>query len=153
MELLAGLHEKIVHFPIALLIVYPLVELIAIITKKDFFSKTAMLFLFIGVVAALGAVLTGNQSFTFNEWSDEAMSIFQQHEINANITTWLFTALLVFRYFLVARKKLDLKFHLLILFISFAGIYFVYNTGSYGGELAKQKIKDAIIKDVNTNHY
>ncbi len=143
MEVLAGLHQKVIHFPIALLVLYPIAELTAFITKNEFFSKTAMLFLFVGVVFALAAVLTGNQAFNFNEWSEEALEIFRHHENNANITIWLFTAVLILRIVLTLKKKLDKKYHLIILLISFAGVYFIYQTGIYGGELAKQKIIDS----------
>ncbi|MCK7520140.1 MAG: hypothetical protein MZV64_21810 [Ignavibacteriales bacterium] len=63
MEFLAGIHPKVVHFPIAFLMLYPLMELIFIFTSKRFFSKAAMLFLAIGVIGSLLAVLSGNQAF------------------------------------------------------------------------------------------
>ena len=62
MDFLAGLHPKIVHFPIALLSAYALLEIIGIVFKNEFLSKTAHLFLFLGVLGALAAVLTGNQA-------------------------------------------------------------------------------------------
>jgi uncharacterized membrane protein len=52
MEFLAELHPKIVHFPIAFLTIYPVIELIALISKKDFFSKAALLFLLVGVLCS-----------------------------------------------------------------------------------------------------
>lgn len=143
MEILAGLHEKIIHFPIALLITYPVIELIAFFSKKDFFSKASLLFLFIGVLGALAAVLSGNQSFTLNpDLSEKSMIIFRNHEFYANITMWLFSAILIFRYYLTTKKKLTSKIHLIILLIALSGIYFIYQTGYYGGELAKQKLID-----------
>jgi uncharacterized membrane protein len=143
MEILAGLHEKIIHFPIALLITYPVIELIAFFSKKDFFSKASLLFLFIGVLGALAAVISGNQSFTLNpDLSEKSMIIFRNHEFYANITMWLFSAILIFRYYLTTKKKLTSKIHLIILLLALSGIYFVYQTGYYGGELAKQKLID-----------
>jgi uncharacterized membrane protein len=143
MEIFEGLHEKIIHFPIALLIIYPVIELIAVISKKDFFSKAALLFLIIGVLGALVAVISGNQAFTLNpELSEKSLIIFRNHEFYANITMWLFTAILILRYYLTIKKKLTRKIHLIILLVALSSAYFVYQTGYYGGELAKQKLID-----------
>lgn len=145
MEFLAELHPKIVHFPIAFLTVYPLIELIAVIGKKDFFSKAALLMLLIGVVFSIFAVLTGNQAFISNQnLSKESIEIFNQHENYANIITWLFTALLIFRYYLVIKNKLSFKLHLLIALIGISAMYFIYQAGNYGGKLAKSKIYNSV---------
>ncbi len=141
MEFIAGLHEKIIHFPIALLITYPVIEVIAVLSKKDFFSKAAMLLLFFGVLGAIAAVISGNQLFLLNpDLSEKSSIIFRNHEFYANITVWLFAALMILRYYLAVKKKLTGKIHLIILLIALSGVYFVYQTGYYGGELAKQKL-------------
>jgi uncharacterized membrane protein len=147
MEILAALHEKVTHFPLAFLAVYPIIELIAFVSKKEFFSKAAFLLLLIGVLGALVAVLTGNQAFTINDdWSKENLKIFDQHEINANITIWLFTILLILKYFLSVKRKLTNVIHILILLAALTGLYFIYQTGSYGGELVKSKYRNSLIE-------
>lgn len=152
MEFLSELHEKIIHFPIALLIVYPVVELVAFLSKKEFFLKAALLFLFMGVLGAVFAALTGNQAFTLNQnMSIESLDLFTNHEFNANITLWLFTALLIIRYYLLMKKKLSVKFHFMILLIALSGIYFIYQTGHYGGELARQKMIDSYKNSVESD--
>lgn len=152
MEILAGLHEKVTHFPIAFLAVYPIMELIALVSKKEFFSKAAFLFLFIGVIGALIAVLTGNQAFTINDdWSKQSLKIFDQHEIYANITIWLFTALLILRYFFSVKRKLTNLIHFLILLAGLTGLYFIYQTGSYGGELVKSKYRNSLIEKTTSD--
>ena len=62
MEFLAGLHPQIVHFPIALLILYSIFEILGILLKKDFLQKSAYLLLGLGVLVSVAAVLTGNQA-------------------------------------------------------------------------------------------
>lgn len=142
MEYLAELHSKIIHFPISFLIIYPIIEIIAFVTRKDFFYKAALLILFIGVLGALGAVLTGNQAFYLNNGlSGKSLELFNSHELNANITVWSFTFLLIIRYYLTIKQKLRPKFHLIILILAIAGMYFVYQTGYYGAELAESIIK------------
>lgn len=145
MEFLAGIHPKVVHFPIAFLMLYPLMELIYLFTARDFFSKTAMLFLAIGVVGSLFAVLSGNQAFEFvKNWTDKGKEIFNSHQMFANLTVWYFSALLVIRYFLFVKKKLNRTIISVIFVLSLLGGYFVYQTGNYGGKLADQVVIDSI---------
>jgi uncharacterized membrane protein len=141
MEFLARIHPKIVHFPIAFLMLYPVMELIYLITGKDFFSKTAILFLFIGVLGSVIAVLSGNQAYQLvNTWTDEGKKIFESHQTFANLTVWYFSVLLVVRYFLFIKKKLNRTFISIIFVLSLLGGYFVYQAGNYGGKLADQVI-------------
>ena len=141
MEFLAGIHPKVVHFPIAFLMMFPLMELIFLFTGKDFFSKAAMLFLAIGVIGSFFAVLSGNQAFEFvKNWNDEGKAVFSEHQTFANLTVWYFSVLLVIRYFLFIKKKLNRTIISVIFILSLIGSYFVYQAGNYGGKLAEQVI-------------
>lgn len=145
MEFLAGIHPKVVHFPIAFLMLYPLMELFFLITAKDFFSKAAMLFLAIGVVTSLFAVLSGNQAFEFvRNWTNEGKEIFSSHHTFANLTVWYFSALLFIRYFLFIKKKINRTTISVIFVLSLLGGYFVYQAGNYGGKLADQVVINSI---------
>ena len=62
MEFLVNMHPVIIHFPIAFFVAYFLLEVAALVTKKDSLCKMAAIFLGAGVIFALIAVLTGNQS-------------------------------------------------------------------------------------------
>jgi uncharacterized membrane protein len=141
MEFLAGIHPKVVHFPIAFLMFYPLMELLFLFIGKDFFSKAAMLFLAIGVIGSFFAVLSGNQAFEFvKNWSVEGKEVFSEHQYFANGTVWYFSVLLVVRYFLFIKKKLNRTIISVIFVLSLIGGYLVYQTGNYGGKLAEQII-------------
>ena len=150
MEFLASIHPKIVHFPIAFLMLYPLMELLFIFTRKDFFSKAAFLFLTIGVVGALFGVLSGNQAFGLvKNWTAEGKDIFNNHQTYANLTVWFYAILLVVRYFLFVKKKLNRTAISIIFVLSLLGGYFVYQAGNYGGKLAKQIIIFSNSTDTN----
>jgi uncharacterized membrane protein len=139
MEFLAQFHPKIIHFPIAFLLVYLLLELLGAIFKKNFFSKAAHLFLLFGVLGALAAVITGNQAENaFEDWNKTTSSILETHSTYANITLWYFTALLVIRTFLVLRKKFTNLFKYLFCLLGIIGAYFIYQTGEHGGEMVFQ---------------
>jgi uncharacterized membrane protein len=136
MEFLAQFHPKIIHFPIAFLLVYLLLEFFGAIFKKDFFSKAAHLFLLFGVLGALAAVLTGNQAENaFEGWNKTTSAILETHSTYANITLWYFTVLLVIRTFLVLRKKFSNLFKYLFCLLGIVGAYFIYQTGEHGGEM------------------
>jgi uncharacterized membrane protein len=157
MEFLAENHPRVIHFAIALLMVYPLFEILALLFKKEYLEKSAHIILFIAVLSALGAVVTGNQAEAVAELWEEKGAIMpfgeiNEHEEYATITLWYFTALLMIRTFLVLKKKFSgiLRYIFLILVIS--GIYFVVETGEHGGrlvykygvgtELKKQEIEE-----------
>jgi len=139
MEFLAQFHPKIIHFPIAFLLVYLLLELLGAIFKKEFFSKSAHLFLLFGVLGALAAVLTGNQAENAYEgWNKTTSAILDIHSMYANITLWFFTALLVLRTFLVLRKKFNNLFKYIFCILAIVGAYFIYQTGEHGGQMVFQ---------------
>ncbi len=140
MEFLAGLHPKIIHFPIVLFITYTLFEFLGAITKKEFFSKSAHLLLFLGVLGAIAAVLTGNQAEAVaNSWEKQGAIIqfhaIGEHEDYANITLWFFAALLVLRTIVVLKKKFTGYVKYIFVAAAIVGCYFVYETGEHGGKL------------------
>jgi uncharacterized membrane protein len=139
MEFLAELHPKIVHFPIALLLTYVLLEFIGTVFKKEFFQKAAHLLLLLGVIGSFFAVLTGNQAFAAHEnWNDLSKQLFNDHQTFANLTVWYFTGMLVFRTYLVVKKKFSPSFKYLILTLALFGCFLVYQTAEFGGDLIKK---------------
>lgn len=152
MDFLAQLHPKIVHFPIAFFLAYVLFELIGIIFKKDFFSKAAHLILFLGVLGAIAAVLTGNSAQQAARQLSKAgaaisMKAIGNHEDFANFTMWYFTGLLVYRTFLVLKKNFTGKIKYLFILLALIGSFLVYQTGELGGKLVyKYGIGTDVIK-------
>lgn len=143
MEFLANLHPKIVHFPIAFLTMYPLMDLLFLISKKDFYSKAAFLFLIIGLIGALLAVLSGNQAYLASGNLDKgSLIIFNSHQTFANLTVWYFTGLLIIRVYFIVKQKLNFKIILMLFVLSLAGVYFALQAGNYGGKLAFSKAKN-----------
>ncbi len=141
MEFLANIHPKIIHFPLAFLMLYPLMEFLFILTKKNFFTKAATLFLIIGTIGALLAVFTGNQAYSvIKNWNNESSNIFESHQTFANLTMWFFTALLIVKIYWLIKRKIDVKKILLLFLLSLLGCYLVYQTGNYGGKLAEKII-------------
>ncbi len=136
MEFLADIHTKAVHFPIALLITYSLLEIIGLIFNKKLFTQTAFVVLITGIIAIFIAVLTGNQAFeAYQHWDEASSNIFNSHQFYANITTWYFVFMVVLRTFLVVKKKFNGVIKYLFILFAVIGIFFIYKTAEYGGEL------------------
>ena len=140
MEFLADLHPNIVHFPIAFLLIYVLLEITGIVTKKEFFQKSAHLFLLLGVLAAVAAVITGNQASNIaSEWKNKGavipLDLISEHEEYATITLWYFTALLFLRTFYIIKKKFKGIVQYIFILLAVVGAYLVYQTGDHGGRL------------------
>ena len=136
MEFLAELHPKVVHFPIALFFTFALFELLGTILKKDYFHKAAHLLLFLGVIGAVFAVVTGKQAGSANPiWTEASSELIKEHASFANITMWYFVGVLVIKTFLVLKKKINQKINYIILALALIGCFFVYETSEHGGEL------------------
>ncbi len=151
MEFLADLHPTIVHFPIALLMTYVLLETIGAIFKKNYFTNTAYIVLILGLLGSIAAILTGEQAAkTAEMWNNLGTKngviipsgLIDDHETYATITLWYFAILTVLRTIFViqfiARKKSQNIFNKVrygFVVLAIIGAFFVYETGGHGGQL------------------
>jgi uncharacterized membrane protein len=140
MEFLSQLHPKIVHFPIALFIIYSLLEITGTLFKKDFFSKSAFLVLFLGILGAIAAVLTGNSAADTVQQLNKIKAVIpvesvSEHVDYANFTLWYFAGLLILRTIVVLKKKFSGGIKYLFVILSLAGVFLVYKTAELGGKL------------------
>lgn len=140
MEFLAELHPRIVHFPIALFILYSIFEISGIVLKKEFLSKAAYITLIMGIIAALLAVLTGNQAqdaakLILNSKTPGILEAIEKHQDFATITIWYFSIVFILRTNLLIKKKFNSNWKYLFIGLSLIGCYLIYSTGYYGGEL------------------
>lgn len=133
MTALAEFHPLIVHFPIALFILYIFFEVISLFTKTDFFNKAAALILFLGVITGLIASLTGN--LAADTVVDKFELVVKKHQEWATMTQWYFTFLLIFRFFLIFKQKFSGYIRYGFVVLALFGIFMVYKTGHYGGKL------------------
>jgi len=138
-EILAELHPRIVHFPIAFFILYFFFETFGVILKKDFLLKAAFLILIVGVLTALIAVLSGNQAQAAAKLlltnGNDLNELIEIHEEYATITIWYFSALLILRTYLVIKKRFDGNLQYLFIVLGMIGCYLIYTTGIHGGDL------------------
>lgn len=147
MENFHWLHAKTVHFPIALLFVYALVEILGSVTKKDFFSNAAFLILILGIIASIAALITGDQAFqyfdkTYLNASIELKDLIHQHQNAASIAVWYFVFLTVARtiFFIQVFLKSNYqnfknKGRYLFSLLAIIGCIFLFTAANLGGEL------------------
>lgn len=81
---ISHLHPMLVHFPIAILLLGMLAEIIWVIYRKNFFSEAAFYLLMLGTLSAIIAFLTGR--FFTEEMTGASGDIRNTHQLFATIT-------------------------------------------------------------------
>jgi uncharacterized membrane protein len=124
----------LVHFPISLVIIGFIADVMLIIYKKELWLSKAGLYLLItGTIAAIFTLLSGTL-FT-SEMSGEAGKIRETHELLAWITVFLLVIASVFQIIMDVRKPDSRNFRIISLGLYALGALFVSLTGFYGGTL------------------
>jgi uncharacterized membrane protein len=134
----AHIHPMIVHFPVALITVGFLAEVVSLFFKSEkCLSKTGFYLMVLGALATIVAWTTG-QLFTNEPAQGEIVRVFGKHETGALITMILMIIGTTFRIWLVLKKKEETQlkwvafgFYLLafaaVTFTGFMGGTMVYN--------------------------
>ncbi len=132
---LSNLHPLVVHFPIALLIVGALSDLLGMITKKDFFFRAGLFLLVLGAAGAVAAYFSGESAGEGLAEGGALKQALETHEGAAVLSLVLISATVLVRLALVLAKKFsgNLRWIPLVLFLITAGS--IARTGHYGGQL------------------
>lgn len=128
------LHPLIVHFPIALLIMGTLLQVIAI-WRKDFFDRAAFFLICAGFLSGLAAYLSGDgaERFARENWGSAYRSLVETHQLYATITLLLFGAAIGMRIlFHFYKRKIFIP---LVLVFCICGSVTLALTGHYGGQM------------------
>jgi uncharacterized membrane protein len=143
MNFIAELHPFVVHFPIAMLTLYVILEVVTNFIKNESLSTFTTWILFFGVITAVNAVLTGNQAEQVaSSLMDSSASIIKEsienHEQFATLTLWYFVVLLAGRYYLNQKKKLTRLFKTVMIILALFGGLLIFQTGYTGGMLVQK---------------
>ncbi len=130
-----NLHPLFVHFPIALFLLVPLIDLISIIRREGWYHRASLLVLFLGVLSAAAAATTGLMAAdTVPHPSDVVRSLLETHETFALTTLGVAVAILLWRLAVLRKQTRGMLVAILAAEIVLLG-GLVAATGYFGGEL------------------
>jgi len=144
-----GLHPLIVHFPVALLLVAPVLVLLALVVRghRRGLLLAALALMVLGTVASWVAVSTGEAAGKLADRSPEVNAVLEHHEELAETTRLVFTVLtavfaaLVLTPVVLKREPGELAtIGLAVLFLAVygAGTLVLANTAHNGGRLVHE---------------
>jgi uncharacterized membrane protein len=133
---LSGMHPKIVHFPVAFLSAYSVLEIAGISFKREFISKSALLLLSLGIFTGFLAVITGKEAFcAFQMWTNEGLMVLNEHQKYATFLLWFSLIGCILRFYITLKNKFSGYKKLLFIIFSFIILFLVYKTAEHGGKL------------------
>jgi uncharacterized membrane protein len=94
---MATLHPMAVHLPIAIALLWPLIDLIGLLTKRPDLSRLAIGLLVLGLVSALLATVTGQAAYDAALELGRAPSLLDGHAQDADLVPWLMLLVLALR--------------------------------------------------------
>lgn len=127
------IHPMLVHFPIALLFVSFLFDLIFFLTGREEFKKGGFWLLLLGWVAGLAATLSGVLSEDLVEKAGVPKSAIERHEFFAFMTLGLFAGLILVRAWI--RNRWSYNHRLIYIGGALVGLFILATTGYWGGDL------------------
>lgn len=129
------IHPMIVHFPIALLIVAFLFDVISLFIKEEFYSKAGFYLLILGTLGVIAAFFTGNLAGSGISESGKLKDVLETHEEAALISMSIMIIAAVVRIIFVWKKKYYGVFKYVALTLILICVFSIARTGFYGGEL------------------
>ena len=132
---LTHLHPMIVHFPIALLIVGFLSDIIGLLTKRDFFTQAGFYLFTLGALGVIAAFITGGQAGDGIVEEGALKQALETHEEAATLAIWVTSIAAIFRIALFLLKKYSGVLKMVSLALGLLAVMAIARTGYYGGEL------------------
>jgi uncharacterized membrane protein len=127
-------HPMIVHFPIAIIMIGFLADLLSLfLTKGKRLSQMGFYLEILGMFAAIAAFITGYLGIL--QKGEEAEILRESHELFATLTLISIILATFFRFLLVYHKKEESPLKYIALGLFFFAFIFVIITGYMGGTL------------------
>jgi uncharacterized membrane protein len=137
----AHFHPMIVHFPVAIIIVGFIAEVVSLFFKSEkCLSKTGFYLMIIGALASIAAWSTG-QLFAGEPTEGEIVKIFSKHETAALITMIIMIIGTLFRIWLVVKKQEDTN----LKWVAFGFYMLAFGAVSYTGYMGGAMVYDYMI--------
>ena len=131
----AFLHPMVVHFPVALILVGFLADVLSLFFRNEkCLSKTGFYLMVLGALAAVAAWATG-QLFTGHPDEGEIARIFENHETGALITMIIMIIGAALRVYLVIKRREETRLKWVVFGFYFLGVAAVAFTAFMGGKM------------------
>jgi uncharacterized membrane protein len=128
-------HPILVHFPVALIIVGFLADVLSLFFKEEkCLSKTGFYLMVLGALGAIAAWTSG-QLFTDEPTQGEIVKVFERHENGALITMILMILGASLRIWLVIKKREETQLKWVVFVLFFLAFAAVTYTGFNGGRM------------------
>ncbi|HWI48902.1 MAG TPA: DUF2231 domain-containing protein [Rummeliibacillus sp.] len=158
------LHPLIVHFPIALLILGAVIEIVNVVMKKESLNKFGTLLIILGVISGFVTLATGDgaEHFAYQNWGRDLHDQVELHSLFADISMFIFSALaiikILFRHNIFKWNVLQSKAlrggvaTVLIVLLSIAGAASIAVTGHLGGKIVYENQSTTSVTNSNATH-
>lgn len=127
------LHPILVHFPIALLFVSVLFDLVGATLSRDSFREGALWLLGLGLTGGIAAAIAGGLAEDAAEKAGIAESLIERHEAFAQATLVIMAVLLLSR--LLLRNRFSPRSFAVYMAAATVGLLSLIATGHTGGDL------------------
>ncbi len=134
LAVMPNIHPLIVHFPIAFLSAFFILDLIASVTNNENWRSTASALLYFGTIGVLAAVIAGFQAAETLPHGGEVHEIMERHEHFGLTVAFLSTFLAIWRFF----SKSSIKGFANIIHLFLAGLIILIM--SLGADLGGQMV-------------
>jgi len=129
------LHPMIVHFPVALITVGFIADVVSLFFKNEkCLSKTGFYLMVLGSLAAFAAWSSGHL-FTEEPTQGEILKVFLRHETGALVTMILIISGTIFRIWLMVKKKEETPLKWIAFGLYLLAFIAVTITGYMGGSM------------------
>lgn len=133
---LPNLHPLIIHFPIVLLVIYPIIEALRFWYKDSLvLEKGAFWFLSIGVLSLIVSYLSGEQAIETVQLRGGAVPVATEHELWARNTLIFYCLWFVLHLFGIWKRISLLSNVLTASFMGLIGVALLVMTSDLGGRL------------------
>ncbi|MFZ1683652.1 MAG: DUF2231 domain-containing protein [Candidatus Zixiibacteriota bacterium] len=129
------LHPMIVHFPIALIIIGFLSDLVGAFTRRQFFITAGLYLIALGSVGTIAAYLSGNLAGDGVTEAGALGTALETHEGAATLALWTMIVLAAVRVTLGLSKTMTGWRQWAMVALLALGVGTIARTGYYGGEL------------------
>jgi uncharacterized membrane protein len=131
----AHLHPMLVHFPIALITIGFIADIVSLFFKSEkCLSKTGLYLMVLGTLAAIAAWSSGHL-FTTEPSQGSVVQVFEKHETAALVTMLLMILGSFLRIWLILQKKEETQLKWVVFGLYFLGCAAVTFTGFMGGTM------------------